>query len=692
MSNGASAAAGWGVRAPHAPSGATEIIVRLKRGPSSRNPSAATAAALSNQVPCVRQLGLKFRRRGHGAAFHVLSVPPGVDASAVVQRLRRDPNVAYAEPNGWFRAASLPNDPFLRYQWNLSDAEFGLHMPAVWNSATGKGVIVAVLDTGIAYEDRGPYRRLPDFAGTAFTTGYDFVNEDPYANDDHRHGTHVAGVIAQATDNGLGAAGIAPGVTLMPVKVLDNQALGRDDWLASGIRFAVDHGARILNMSLGSSTESQTIQEAIDYAVARGALLFAATGNQGTDRVDFPARAAGVCAVGATRYDGQRCFYSNYGPEQAFVAPGGDTRVDQNGDGYPDGILQQSLHEKSVALFQYRYEMGTSFAVAHASGMAALLWSLRPEWSARQIRWCLNASARDLGPPGPDPQYGYGLLDAAAAVALAGGPPPGEAEPEPIGRPLAIGPPGDSAGGGRPTPSPAETVPPLATPPGAGAEAGRPAPASGVVAPRDVALTLTSAPHEVPVGEAFDLVVAVTNRSYQAEKVAVSLTNRSTGATLGPTRIELAAGARAEVPFQTVAVGPVGQHLWLARATLTGAEDSRPEDNEQTAIVGVKPPRLNLTLAPSKPQFRRSERIQLLLQATAAGDAVAGLQVRISLQNPEGQTVVRGTVLTSTKGQATVSLSGPLLRLVEGLYRAEAVTDSGPHPPATTFTTFQVVR
>jgi hypothetical protein len=305
--------------------------------------------------------------------------------------------------------------------------------------------------------------------------------------------------------------------------------------------------------------------------------------------------------------------------------------------------------------------MGTSFAVAHASGVAALLWSLHPDWSAGQVRAAMVKSARDLGPAGPDPEYGHGLLDAAAAVAIT----QIDAEALPDGEPV-------------PAVQPALQLPATVT--------------------RDIAITAVQAPGKAPLGTALSMVVTVTNQSDQTEHVAVTLSDRATGVTLGPTLVDIAAGASLPISFETVAVGPIGEHAWVARATFAGGADGHPEDNEHTEVVTVEQGALGLTLKPGKPAYRRSERIHLSLQATDAKGPVARLRVRISLLNPEGQTVFRWTALTNTKGQALVSLPGSMLRVSEGLYRAEAEAEqskslpSGSYPPTTTFTTFEVVR
>lgn len=637
----------------------------------------------------LQRFGLRIRRSGYGGAFQVVSVPPGTSPSALCETLRRDPGVAYAEPNGILHATESPgsgpsatqpanepvNDPLFRYQWNLSDDGFGIRVPSAWQRAPGKGagIIVAVLDTGIAYEDRAPYRQLPDFAGTAFVPGYDFVNDDPYANDDNRHGTHVAGIIAQATNNGLGCAGVAPGATLMPVKVLNAQALGTDEWVANGIRFAADHGAKVINMSLGGPSYSQSIQDAIEYATSRGVLIAVAAGNQGALGVEYPARAPQCLAVGATRFDGTRCYYSNYGPELSLVAPGGDNMVDQNGDGYPDGILQLSLEDNDPTRFRYRFESGTSFAVAHVSGVAALVWSLHPDWSAATVRAALLETARDLGAPGPDPLYGAGLLDAAAAVAWS--PPPAVQEPSADEQDTDGADPSDGS-----------------DPPAAGPPAPPPGPT------HDVRLDAVQAPEALPLGSPGALTVTVANGGSVAETVAVSLTDDTTKVVLGPQQVRLEPGATTVVSFDWKAITPLGDHHWTARAALIGATDEQPGNNEKAVDLTVAKGVLELLVSPGKPSYRRGERVAVFLTARCAGIPagapcpVAGMPLSVMVLSPAGTPLSLGTAKLDLHGAATLVLAPGLWRAGLGAYRVLVSASPEKYQPASATATFLFTR
>jgi serine protease len=349
-------------------------------------------------------------------------------ADAVQQALARNPHVEYAEPNFVATTSLVPNDPFYSNQWNFQNPHLGgINVESAWNISTGSGVVVAVLDTGVAYADHqdssGTYYAAPDLKGTRFVPGYDFINNDPYANDDHSHGTHVAGTIAQTTNNSRGVAGIAFDAAVMPVKVLNRDGSGSHSAIANGIKWAADQGAHVINLSLGATSGSNTLRDAVKYAYGKGATIVAAAGNSGVNGVNYPAAYdAYVIAVSATRYDGRLAPYSNYGSSIDVAAPGGDMNVDQNGDGYADGILQNTFNPstKNTSQFGYYFFQGTSMASAHVSGVAAQIVSqLRAtNGSAHpdQVRQILQSTARDMGPAGVDVYYGHGIIHAGAAL------------------------------------------------------------------------------------------------------------------------------------------------------------------------------------------------------------------------------------------------------------------------------------
>ena len=351
--------------------------------------------------------------------FQLVGIPGWMSPQRMVEVFEQHEEIEYAELNYYARLDFVPDDTFYPYQWNLDDPNAGgIGTRAAWDIQRGDpNVIVAIVDTGVAYEDFDIYRQAPDLAGTRFVPGYDFINDDSHPNDDQGHGTHVAGTIAQSTDNNVGVAGVAFGCSIMPVKVLDQNGTGDYFTIASGILFAVENGARVINLSLGGMESSRTLRTAVRTAYERGVTVVCAAGNGFLEgnAASYPAAERDYCiAVGAIRYDRTRAPYSNTGSYISVVAPGGDLRLDQNNDNYADGILQQTF-VSDPNVFAYWFFQGTSMAAPHVSGVAALLASrgvTRPD----KIREAIEHTAVDLGTPGWDEEYGWGLVDAFAAL------------------------------------------------------------------------------------------------------------------------------------------------------------------------------------------------------------------------------------------------------------------------------------
>jgi serine protease len=367
----------------------------------------------------IRQNGCSIMGRCAASDVQLLQIPDSLTVTEMVELFQAEEAVDYAELNYHTRISLVPDDTFYSYQWNLNNrVSGGIDAEAAWDIQRGDpNVIIAVLDTGVAYEDFGRFKQAPDLKGTRFVAGYDFVHEDTHPNDDQGHGTHVAGTIAQSTNNKMGAAGLAFGCSIMPVKVMNHLGIGTHFDLAGGIYFATDNGAKVINMSLGAAGHSITLRDAVAHAYDQGVTVVCAAGNEFMDGnpLSFPAAYNDYCiAVGATRYDETRAYYSNTGSYLDVVAPGGDMLQDQNRDGQPDGILQQSFNV-DPAVFAYLYFQGTSMAAPHVSGTAALLISsgiTEPD----EVQDIIRDTATDLGPRGWDAAYGWGLINAGAAL------------------------------------------------------------------------------------------------------------------------------------------------------------------------------------------------------------------------------------------------------------------------------------
>ncbi len=256
----------------------------------------------------------------------------------------------------------------------------------VWNSASGTGVIVAIIDTGIELTHSDLSSRV--------TTGYDFVNNDSNPTDDNGHGTHVAGIVA-STSNESGTVGVANTTTLMPVKVLNNQGYGYLSDVAKGIYYAADHGAKVINLSLGTTYDSSTLKSAIQYAANKGVFIAAAAGNASASACEYPAAYSYSMCVVATDSNNKLASFSNTGGE--IAAP---------------GVSNYSTYINGT----YRYMSGTSMATPHIAGAAAVIFSYCKDCSSSDVRALIKSTAVDLGNIGIDSVFGAGLVDLVAAI------------------------------------------------------------------------------------------------------------------------------------------------------------------------------------------------------------------------------------------------------------------------------------
>jgi serine protease len=319
---------------------------------------------------------------------------------SLLKSLRRSlkPYVESVQPNYVWHAYDVPNDPDYAKQWNLRS----INIESAWNETHGQGVTVAVIDTGIS--------AVPDLEQTKLVAGYDFVNDSEDATDDNGHGTHIAGTIAQSTNNNFGVAGIAYEAELMPLKVLTTGGGGTVADIAEAIRFAADHNADVINLSLGGGGDTAIMREAIDYAHSKGAVIVAAAGNANTNAAAYPGRYPNVIAVAALDPAGVKAPYSNFGAGVDIAAPGG------GGEGEAGGILQNTI-DPTTQTSVFRSFQGTSMAAPHVAGVAALVKASGIE-EPDAIAQILKQSARVIQNDELN-HYGAGQLDADAAVKLA---------------------------------------------------------------------------------------------------------------------------------------------------------------------------------------------------------------------------------------------------------------------------------
>jgi serine protease len=441
-------------------------------------PSGASTGLSAAREFAPRQLVVKFdgERRGRAVAL-----PPGAALRRAAAALRRNPDVAYAEPNFVATASAvrpavaaavsptepfvLPNDPgtldgaseaaasagdWAFKQWNFLPWEGSptTHLPVspggvdavtAWRHldevgrSGAEGVTVAVLDTGIAYRGQGSeFVRSPDFAAGQFVRGHDFIDGDRLPLDENGHGTHVAGTIAEKTGNAIGVTGLAYRAKLMPVRVLDKHGRGQATDIAQGIRFAVAHGAQVINMSFnfGCGKEVPLVDEALREAYERGVVAVASAGNLGSETcVSEPATGPRVIGVGGTTEGGCLGDYSLAGRGIDVVAPGGGTPLPGCPSVSARPIYQVTLQPGSTRVFAIPSNyVGTSMAAAHVSAVAAMVLAAdtyagprfipetgngakpRVNGVAKQLR----RTARDLGLPSV--QQGAGLIDAGRAT------------------------------------------------------------------------------------------------------------------------------------------------------------------------------------------------------------------------------------------------------------------------------------
>jgi serine protease len=381
-----------------------------------------------------------------GGTDQVLKLPDQVGVQDAAAALSSNPRVSYAVPNYIATADVFPNDPgrrsghpgdWKKYQWNFLNGPGGVNAPGAWHnvSAVGrpgaKGVRVAVIDTGVAYRKLGTrFRRSPDFNHTKFAAGKDFVDGDRMPLDLYGHGTHVAGTIAESTNNSLGVTGLAYRATIIPVRVLNRNGAGSAANVARGIRWAADHHARVINMSFDfhaglGSKQLPGVFKALRYANGHGSLLVASAGNNhSTASLPYPAGAPQVISVAATTKSGCLANYSNWGGDKPgqvvdIAAPGGGVDAGACPASVLDGpeIRQFGFNTRYRGYKHFKLVglEGTSQATPHVSAIAALVIARRVI-GAHPSRGQMLNRLRDKGTPLPAPFGSVIRVNAANAT------------------------------------------------------------------------------------------------------------------------------------------------------------------------------------------------------------------------------------------------------------------------------------
>ena len=339
---------------------------------------------IGGSTPSARQIIVGY----HDGTTKVVGVPSGMSAEKLIQGYLSRSDVSYAEADQTAEMMSLtPNDTYYKIQ---KKAFTDMSITESWDITGGSSdIVVAVLDTGV---DAGH----PDLAGRILGDGYNFVAGIADTSDDNGHGTMSAGIIAAGVDNDTGLSGATQGCMLLPVKVLDAKGNGQVSNIASGIIYAADHGANVINLSLGCPDSSQALQDAVNYAYNKGIIVIAASGNTAAT-IQYPAACDHAIAVGAVTSANDFASYSSYGSQQALVAVG-------------SGIFSTSLNGG------YSVSSGTSNAAPFVASLAALLLSVNPAYTPDELTAIMENTSTDLGDPGWDQYYGYGCVNFCAAL------------------------------------------------------------------------------------------------------------------------------------------------------------------------------------------------------------------------------------------------------------------------------------
>lgn len=371
-----------------------EILIRFKPG--------VQRGAVQNTLQAFQLQTLKQVGPAQWG-LHLVKAPSAQMSAQALQALNQNPSVLYAEPNGimgispneesapprLMRNDAFPNDEMFNDQYAHQRTE----SLKGWEIQKGKpDLVVAVVDTGVDLNH-------PDLKDNMLPKGYDFVDDDEVAMDEQGHGTHCAGISAGVAHNKIGIAGYAPGAKIMPVRVLDRRGSGTWADVASGIAWAADNGAHVINLSLGGSSDSKVVGDAVKHALDKDVVVVAAMGNDGNNTKSYPAAYPGVVAVGATNSQDRIAGFSQYGEWTSVSAPG-------------VSILSTMMQSRRP----YSKLSGTSMASPAVAGLAALVRSQFPDLSQAEVKAHIEHTAEDLGDAGYDIHYGHGRINVFKAL------------------------------------------------------------------------------------------------------------------------------------------------------------------------------------------------------------------------------------------------------------------------------------
>ena len=581
------------------PAAGTVVVTLAATADAARTDALATARGLTRvgAIPAIRTLQYRPPDGDVARASAFLATLPGVETAAPARRVT---------------IAGSPDDPFFDQQWGLAS----IRATEAWTSSTGNGMVVAVVDTGVDVTN-------PDLTSQVLP-GHDFLGGGATMTDPVGHGTHVAGIVAAQTNNGQLGAGTAPDARILPVRVIGPDGSGEDVTVAAGITWAADHGARVINLSLGGDGASAVITKAIDHAIAAGAVVVAASGNEGAATIDYPAAYGPVIAVGALDSDGTVAGYSSHGAGLDVVAPG-------------THIL--STFPLAKASSGAAWGDGTSMATPFVSGIAALVLSVDPSLTPAQVTKIIERSAHDIGAAGYDTTSGFGQVDAAAAVLAAGGA-TGTPTPSPTASPRPSGTPDPGAS---PTPDPSPS-------PSTGA-----APTPGAPSASD-AIPPSVRPFGALSGAVARGVVTVGATASDPAGVATIGLWRS-GTLVGATpaggiqeRWDTRGGADGVQRWTIVAVDGAGNKATVAADVLVA--------NERAAAALTR----SIVAAPGTP-VASTVRLGVASPLVVRLSGPVGARLTLDLIGPTGRRIARRT--------ATASMSVTFARLGAGTYRID---------------------